>query len=229
MVGRQSQGFAKVAQVDGYPGWADIRFLKELSKAEYKKVKDSANVIVTSAEIRITDKMNKPVPPHFLYYGTKLKAVSTLDGRYRTNHPVGGTVYIKRSSVKPIKKAVTVTGQKLVKEAGKWLGVPYLWGGTSPAGFDCSGFLKQVLDQFGISLPRDTEDQISVGRKVAREGIKVGDLLFFERHVGLALTRDKMIHCSVGSGGVRIESIQAGQPDYREDLDKTFAQARRLL
>jgi len=78
MVGKQSEGFAKVAQVDGYSGWADMKFLTELSQAEYEKMKISANLIVSSAEIRITDKKNKPVPPHFLYYGTKWFMVKSL-------------------------------------------------------------------------------------------------------------------------------------------------------
>jgi cell wall-associated NlpC family hydrolase len=77
-------------------------------------------------------------------------------------------------------------------------------------------------------VPRDTRDQISVGQRVERERIKSGDLLFFRRHVGLAVGRTHIIHASRGGGGVRLEALVPGLPVYREDLDRDFAQARRI-
>ena len=227
--GRKSGDYVLVQQADGYSGWADIRFLKELSGVEYENQIKSANAVISAFDAKLIDNKNSMVLPHFLYYGTRLKVTATIAGSYRVKHPSGKSVYIKRNRVRPIKKKVSVTGKKLVKEASKWLGVPYLWGGMTPAGFDCSGFLKQIFGQFNIQLPRDTKDQILVGDKIDRQSIKTGDLLFFKRHVGMAITKEQMIHCSVGSGGVAIESIESGQPDYRQDLDRDFVEARRII
>lgn len=227
--GKQSGDYVLVEQADGYSGWADIRFLKELSRVEYENQLKSANAVISAFDAKLLDNKNSNVQPHFLYYGTRLKVTATIDGGLRIKHPLGKYAYIKRNRVRPIKKNAPVTGKKLVKEASKWLGVPYLWGGITPAGFDCSGFLKQIFGEFNIQLPRDTKDQILAGKKVERQSIRTGDLLFFKRHVGMAITKKQMIHCSVGSAGVAIESIESGQPDYRQDLDKDFAEARRII
>lgn len=228
-VGKKSGDYVLVQQDDGYSGWADTRFLKELSRVEYENQIKSANAVISAFDAKLIDYKNSTLLPHFLYYGTKLKVTATIDGSYRLKHSSGKSAYIKRNRVRPIKKKENVTGKKLVKEASKWLGVPYLWGGMTPAGFDCSGFLKQIFGQFNIYLPRDTKDQILAGKKVERQSIKTGDLLFFKRHVGMAITKEQMIHCSVGSAGVAIESIESGQPDYRQDLDRDFAEARRII
>ncbi len=228
-VGKKNGDFVLVQQADGYSGWADTRFLKELSRVEYENQINSANAVVSAFDAKLIDNKSSTVLPHFLYYGTRLKVTATIDGGFRIMHPSGKYAYIKRNRVRPIKKKASVTGKKLVKEASKWLGVPYLWGGMTPAGFDCSGFLKQIFGQFNIFLPRDTKDQILVGDRIDRQSIKTGDLLFFKRHVGMAITREQMIHCSVGSAGVTIESIVSGQPDYRQDLDRDFAEARRII
>jgi cell wall-associated NlpC family hydrolase len=78
-------------------------------------------------------------------------------------------------------------------------------------------------------MPRDTKDQITMGERVDRDCIKTGDLLFFRRHVGLAIGRTHLVHASRGGGGVRINALVPGLPDYREDLDRDFVQARRMI
>jgi cell wall-associated NlpC family hydrolase len=64
---------------------------------------------------------------------------------------------------------------------------------------------------------------------VDRADVKTGDLLFFKRHVGIALGADRLIHASMGGAGVRMNSLRPGMPDYRPDLDRDFAAARRIL
>jgi len=80
-----------------------------------------------------------------------------------------------------------------------------------------------------MKLPRDTKDQSSAGCVVDLESIKAGDLLFFERHVAIAIDRHRFIHSSRGSGGVTVESILPKHVNYRPDLHTQFAQARRVL
>jgi cell wall-associated NlpC family hydrolase len=64
---------------------------------------------------------------------------------------------------------------------------------------------------------------------VGREGVRSGDLLFFDRHVALAIDRTTIIHASRSAGGVRIQSLKRGDTDYRADLDRDFKIARRLI
>jgi cell wall-associated NlpC family hydrolase len=145
--------------------------------------------------------------------------------------PNGGAVLLKAGALRPIDSNMTpsVTGRLIVREAQKFLGTPYLWGGLSPAGFDCSGLVRAVFARFGRYVPRDTKDQINAGHKVPRECIKSGDLVFFERHVGIAIGQSRIIHASLAGGGVRINSLVPGTADYREDLDNRYSQARRIL
>ena len=78
-------------------------------------------------------------------------------------------------------------------------------------------------------MPRDTKDQINSGVKIDRDKVKTGDLLFFDRHVGFAIGKNKIIHSSVSGGGVRINSLMSDTKDYRKDLDESFKTARRII
>jgi cell wall-associated NlpC family hydrolase len=150
-----------------------------------------------------------------------LQAVSLPDGRL---------VAVKKRNVAPIRKRMTsVSARALTAEARKFLGVPYLWGGITSTGFDCSGLVQAVFATFGITMPRDTKDQIRSGTGVARDRIRMGDLLFFDRHVGIATGDSRIIHASRGGGGVTLNSLTPGEPDYRPDLAASFRQARRIL
>src|SRR5262245_28344948 len=96
------------------------------------------------------------------------------------------------------------------------LGTPYLWGGRTPHGFDCSGLVQQLLAEQGIVLPRDADDQYKKTRaRLELTQLEMGDLLFFGRgtkrmeHVGLSLGGGYFVHAR---GAVRVNSID---PDNR--------------
>jgi len=224
--------FVRVRQVDGYWGWADHRFLANIGRGEFTDWTTQVNAVISSGRASVyADKNGRPAPPYFLLYGTQVRAVRVRDGFSALLLPGGAKVYVRSAHLRSINKisAKKLTGDRLLTEAKKFLGVPYLWGGVSPLGFDCSGLVRTLFGAFGHRLPRDTSRQIKVGRKVDRNSIRTGDLLFFKRHVGLAIGRTRLLHASRGGGGVRINSLNPGEPDYRKDLDRDFNQARRLL
>ncbi len=228
----EEAGFARIKQADGYPGWADTRFLAPVPAASALKYRKSLNAVIAVPQTRILDlRDEESVPPHILYYGTPVHL-----GSRRGVYAVISTPDLKRFRIKASalglidpKRVQSLSGASLVREAKRFLGVPYLWGGISPAGFDCSGLVRTVCARFGLYLPRDTKDQIEVGRHIDRSDVRTGDLLFFKRHVGFAIGTKEIIHASRGGGGVRINSLVAGALNYRPDLDHDFQEARRIL
>ena len=109
---------------------------------------------------------------------------------------------------RPASDAITST-------ALEYVGVPYRWGGTTPRGFDCSGFTYWVFSRHGLELPRVAADQYRVGAPVDRKAVGPGDLLFFETisegpsHVALALDGDQFVHAPSRRGKVRVERLSS--------------------
>jgi cell wall-associated NlpC family hydrolase len=96
--------------------------------------------------------------------------------------------------------------------AMQFLGVPYVWGGSSPSGFDCSGFVMYVYAQVGVSLPHYTGAQWSMGVPVASGDLQPGDLVFFDGlgHVGIYIGGGEFIHAPHTGDVVRIDSLSDG-------------------
>ena len=98
----------------------------------------------------------------------------------------------------------------VVKYARHFLGIRYVYGGTSPAsGFDCSGFTRWVYSHFGISLPHYSGAQWGLGRPVSRAGLRPGDLVFFSGlgHVGMYIGSGYFIHAPHSGASVEIDSL----------------------
>jgi cell wall-associated NlpC family hydrolase len=103
----------------------------------------------------------------------------------------------------------------VIEYAKQFLGVPYVWGGTTPnPGFDCSGFTQYVCRHFGVKINRVAVDQMRNGVAVSRNNLKVGDLVFFERtynttdaasHVGFYVGNNQFIHAA--DAGIKISSL----------------------
>lgn len=109
----------------------------------------------------------------------------------------------------------SVLRQRIIAEAKQHIGVPYLWGGNTPEGFDCSGFTRYVLNKCGISLPRTTTEQYQSGSYISKAALLPGDLVFLANtyrqgisHVGIYLGNNQMIHAS-SSKGVTISNLSS--------------------
>jgi cell wall-associated NlpC family hydrolase len=111
--------------------------------------------------------------------------------------------------------AYGTSGYTVVQEAKSWLGTPYVWGGESRYGVDCSGLVKAVFRNLGVSLPHSTWGQIDYGTSVAQPG--PGDLVFsnygygYSSHVGIATGDGYMINAPYPGTVVRYDQIQ---PSY---------------
>ena len=93
--------------------------------------------------------------------------------------------------------------------AMQYLGVPYVWGGASPSGFDCSGFIMYVYGQMGVSLPHHAASQYGSGSPVSRDALEAGDLVFFNGlgHAGIYIGGDQFIHAPHTGDVVKISSL----------------------
>lgn len=120
---------------------------------------------------------------------------------------VGG----KSTGIKPSPEALngntgTTLASQIIATAKKYIGVPYLWGGTTPNGFDCSGYVQYVFNIHGIKLPRTSSQQYAAGYAVSKSNLQPGDLVFFNTsgsgvsHLGIYLGNGQFIHASTSKG-----------------------------
>jgi cell wall-associated NlpC family hydrolase len=131
---------------------------------------------------------------------------------------VGATASTGDGSVAPPSQYGGVVGIAM-----RYLGVPYVWGGESPAGFDCSGFVAYVYGQVGVSLPHYTGAQWTMGLPVGRSDLQPGDLVFFDGlgHVGIYIGGNEFIHAPHTGDVVKISPMTGWYAD-------TYVGARRI-
>ena len=120
------------------------------------------------------------------------------------------------------------TGADVVNYAAKFLGTPYVYGGASPSGFDCSGFVYYVYKNFGYSLNRTAAGQNSNGIWIARNNLKAGDIVLFNTsggisHAGIYVGNDQFIHAVKPGTPVKYESLNSSYYSSR------YVSARRII
>ena len=147
-----------------------------------------------------------------------------------TDGVVGPVVYqaLLGRTMPEIHRGDSAVVRRLTSIAMQYVGVPYVYGGSTPDGFDCSGFVMYVFRQAGISLPRTADDQYMIGVPVAPSNLRAGDLVFFVddsgelSHVGIYLQDGQFIHASIYTG-IDFDSLHR---DWRREH---YLGARRIV
>lgn len=204
----------------GYPGWVQKRHLAEAPAF-------IPTHRIAEAVVPIRDSEGKLI---FLApMNALLQVVDERRGEVQL--PDGRKGMVPPEALLPLESQKPIGPEDipaLLALAQTFLGTPYLWGGLTPFGFDCSGLVYALFQRFGRLLPRDSSTQRKVGRPVPTdlEALKPGDLVFFPGHVGLYLGERRYIHANLALGGVVISSLDPRDPDF---LDIPFQEARRVI
>lgn len=183
---------------DQYEGWIDAKQHHAISNEYFDQINHSDYKIATDL-------------------------VSTiLFNKHQTNVVIGSILPISTNEIFKVEEQLAFNGESkslsskrdgdyLKQVSFKFLNSPYLWGGRSPFGIDCSGFSQIVYKICGYKIPRDASQQIAKGEEVAFDDSALGDLAFFENeagsvtHVGIVLNDQQIIHAS---GKVRIDTLK---------------------
>jgi hypothetical protein len=187
---------------DGYEGWIDQKMATPLSPRLFQKLQRKSFAVTTDifSLIPVSKDQNLMLVagstlPQWRPY---LKQFCLENGPIKMN---GNVSYRKPRNIR----------QFMITQAMKYFNAPYLWGGRTPFGIDCSGFTQIIYKTAGIPIPRDAGQQVHVGVHLSFvEETQPGDLAFFDDeegrivHVGMLWERNKIIHAS---GKVRIDNI----------------------
>lgn len=195
---------------------------KQLNKLGYKVKangvysKDTANAVTKfqkKKKIEVSGKVGGWT--YYLLTGKRTLLEKDTPKKAKSDVKYGNqTSYGRYSKMKKFDEH-DVVGDKLVSSAYKYLGVPYVFGGNTPKGFDCSGFTKYVFSHNGIRLPRMADEQYLLGSTVARRELVPGDLVFFTTyepgvsHTGIYVGDNNFISAT-SSGGIRVDSLDSG-------------------
>lgn len=198
---------------DDYIGWIDTKLVQEVDEQQWHTFSliESEYCLEPTASV-----LNKQGAFYPVTFGADISALK-IEGKKR--------VFSNISRVAPVDEIPSI--------AKSFLNTPYLWGGKTHFGIDCSGLTQQVLKVAGVKIPRDAYQQAEVGEGVSFEDREYGDLVFFKNeegrihHVGMITDKNKIIHAH---GVVRLDKIdEDGIFDTeREIYTHTFYSIRRM-
>ncbi len=242
---KKGPGYFYVQSYDGYLGWLDgdaFFFVDRTGVDEWAGAKKS--ILTVPFEMVREKPSNTADPVCDAIIGNIFRTGPSKRGWIEVSLADGRRGYLPNASVQDYeawKHSRQLTGPNVERSARQFIGVPYLWGGTSSKGMDCSGFTKTVFRLNGLELNRDASQQVLNGQDIDAgpefQNLSKGDLLFFGRkaengrperivHVAIYLGDRRFIH---SSGRVRYASFDPASPEFDEYNLKRFVRARRVI
>lgn len=250
---KKEKGYYLVRTPDGYISWTDEYALGIMDEAGYRNWQKAEKIVFTAAYGHSYQQPSgSSLPVSDLVSGNILQLSGKENGFYKVVYPDKRIGFVRIADAEPYQKWVSrpnPTKDQLLSTAKTLIGVPYLWGGTSVKGMDCSGFTKTSFFLNGIIIPRDASQQALAGQEVdilendtvsiskCLKNLQAGDMLFFaagkNRYAGSKVTHTA-IYMGKGqfiqaAGMVRINSMLSCEANYDDFQSRTIVGARRYL
>ena len=230
---------------DDYLAWVEYGGVEPMDEEQFKSWKDSEKIIFKDAYGQsYTESSKDSRPVSDLVAGSVLELMGEKAGFYSVKYPDGREAYVSKDQAAKYSDWLSQLDQSqesLVNTAERLMGLPYLWGGTSSKGVDCSGYTKTIYFMNGMILPRDASQQIREGKLIDSVGdfekLAVGDLLFFGKkatdstkervvHVGMWIGNNEFIH---SAGDVHISSMDNKAVNFDEYNKNRYLRTKRVL
>ncbi len=242
---KNNNGFYLIQTPDKYLSWMDDDGFELMTEQEWSDWKKSEKIIYLKEfgwAFESPDFNSSHISD--LVAGNILKLINEDGDYYQVEFPDKRIAYVLKNESEKFNywyNNLNPIGENILKTAYRFMGVPYLWGGTSAKGMDCSGFTKTVFFLNGLIIPRDASQQVETGNlidtKDGWENLQAGDLLFFgtkssgnrkERitHVAIYIGDGDYIHAA---GRVRINSFNKSKSYYSSYRKSGFIRAKRIL
>ena len=254
IVGEQGY-WREIVSPQPYKAWTTEKTLMEMTPEELKAYEEAPKYIYTAhyGHVYTTPTNNNPSAICDLVGGDILRAVEKKKGSASPSGkhgkwvevmlPSGRTGWVLKKDVRPLGERIDIRMgdsaeglvsiekmEDVIRQAYSLLGVPYLWGGMSSKGVDCSGLVRICFLMNDILLPRNATQQIKCGKEVNIKDIQRGDLIFFGNtetgaitHVGIYLGNGEFIHAS---HLVRVNSLIPGAENYYENAHRLIRACR---
>ena len=241
---KEDNGWLLIQTPDQYISWVDRGAITMMNKEGIDRWKAVPKIIYTrSYGSAYSEPDEESATVSDLVAGCMMELVAEKGDFYQVLFADQRTAFVPKSESNVYNEwlaKMNTSEESLIKTSKRLMGVPYLWGGTSFKGVDCSGFTKTVYFLNGIVLPRDASQQVMIGETIDKTGnwneLKPGDLLFFgdkredgsERvvHVAMWLGNGEYIHAS---DKVRVSSMVATASNYDDYNAKRYLRAKRIL
>lgn len=235
----EKDGWYRIQMPDTYIGWANAKQIVPMNKSEYNKWIMAPKIIYTQYYgFAYAEPNSDGAVVSDLVAGDVLKFVAITGDYFKVMYPDKRIAYILRKESQEHSiwlQSRVPSAESFITMAKTFTGIPYVWGGISTKGLDCSGLIVNVMNLHGLTILRDASQQANLGDKVdistGYENLKPGDLMFFGtedniRHVGFYLGNMKFIHAS---GFIRESSLNPKDSDYDELNTKEFVKATRII
>ncbi len=240
------EGWYYVQSPDGYLGYLDQGAITLLDEMAFRSWQQAPKVIYWKDfgfSTLLPDNNSQRISD--LVIGALLKKGVSNSQHTEVIYPDGRTAFVPTQDLETMEgwlDQASVEPDDLIATAKRFVGRPYLWGGTSGKGMDCSGFTKTVFYLHGMILQRDASQQVHTGIEVKTDstlaGLQKGDFLFFGRiteeqkekitHVGIYMGDGLFIHSGDDNPGIRIQSLKPGTPNFAPHRLASLMRARRM-
>ena len=237
---KQTDGWFLIQTPDRYIAWTNQYAIQTMSNSEISDWRNSNRIIYTETYGTAYKDIQKSIVLCDLVLGAIVTKVTDHKDITQILLPDGRAGFVSKQNwlgFKPWKDSVSLVSDRMISMGERLLGFPYLWGGTSSKGIDCSGFVKTVCFLNGVVLERDASQQAKHGKILEiNQGygnFQKGDLLFFGNknpykvtHVGIYIGDSEVIH---SSGFVHISSLDKSRENFSDVLSSGLIGARRII